>query len=177
MINDKLHTKEALNLFARTVIRKARANKLSTVGQSLEHKVTPHPNSFHLSFKALPYLDYVDRGVGGSKSSFVGLGREFKGERIPRFKDKHPPTKDILAWVRKKRMRLRDKESGEFVKGSQKSLAFLIGRSIFERGLRPSLFFTKPFKEEFKNLPPKLVEAYSLDVEDFIDSTFRDHLK
>jgi hypothetical protein len=50
-------------------------------------------------------------------------------------------------------------------------MSYIISNSIFEKGIKPSLFFTKPFEKAFKNLPNELVEAYGLDVEDFLAFT------
>jgi len=41
----------------------------------------------------------------------------------------------------------------------------MIARSVFEKGVKASLFFTKPFEKAFKGLNKDLVEAYKLDVE------------
>ena len=54
---------------------------------------------------------------------------------------------------------------------SYKSTAFLVRNGIFKNGIKPSLFFTKPFEAAFKNLPDELVEAYGLDVEQFLQYT------
>ena len=54
---------------------------------------------------------------------------------------------------------------------SYKSTAFLITRSIYNKGIKPSLFFTKPFEKAFKNLNKDLVEAYKLDVEKLMSET------
>ena len=47
----------------------------------------------------------------------------------------------------------------------------MIARSIFNKGIKPSMFFTKPFKKAFDNLPKDIVEAYKLDVEELIKYT------
>jgi hypothetical protein len=42
-------------------------------------------------------------------------------------------------------------------------LAFLIARSVYRNGIKPSLFFTKPFEAAYKNLPQELIDKYGLD--------------
>jgi hypothetical protein len=42
-------------------------------------------------------------------------------------------------------------------------MKFALARSIFNNGLKKSLFFTKPFEAAYKKLPQELVEAYGLD--------------
>jgi len=44
-------------------------------------------------------------------------------------------------------------------------------RSIYLSGIKPSMFFTKPFEKAFKNLPKELVESFALDVEQLIKTT------
>lgn len=164
---------EALEDFAKRVVSKAKAN-LTRMGKrnrnvlykSLGYDLDVGKNSFSLSFETPPMLEYgifVDSGVSGKKRKY----------NTPySFKNKMPPRKPILDWVNSKRLRLRDKETGKFKKGGQNSLAFLIQRHIYNEGLKPSLFFTKPFKSAFKDLPDELAVAYGLDVEDFIKYTF-----
>ena len=52
---------------------------------------------------------------------------------------------------------------------TRKTLQFLIARSIYQNGLKPSLFFTKPFEKHYKDLPVVLEKAFELDVDEFID--------
>jgi len=47
----------------------------------------------------------------------------------------------------------------------------MIARSIFNNGIKPSLFFTKPFKKAFKNLDKDIVKAFKLDVEQLLETT------
>ena len=54
---------------------------------------------------------------------------------------------------------------------SYKSTAYLIAGGILKNGIKPSLFFTKPFEAAFKNLPDELTQAYGLDVEQFLQYT------
>jgi hypothetical protein len=60
---------------------------------------------------------------------------------------------------------------------SYQSTAFLITRSIYNKGIKPSMFFTKPFEKAFKGLNEELIKAYALDVEKFMATTIKDNLK
>jgi hypothetical protein len=71
-----------------------------------------------------------------------------------------PPAKAFDKWIVRKGLAPRDK-SGKFI--TRKSLGFLIARGVFRNGIKPSLFFTKPFEAAYKNLPQDLVEAYGLE--------------
>ena len=187
MINDKLHTEEALNLFAKLVIRDAKKGlkSFSNLAHSLDKKVLVHPNSFTLIFEAAHYADWHDEGVRGKDPSKVSKNAKIRGQQAPKSQYRFGSGKtknfkgfksNILRWMRGKQLRFRD-EKGRFVIGNQKGMAHVIASNIYWRGLKPSLFFTKPFRKHFEQLTPKLEEAYALDAEAFIETTFRDHLK
>jgi hypothetical protein len=83
-----------------------------------------------------------------------------------------PPIKPLAEWAKSKGIRLRD-DKGKFKKGNYNTIGFLISRSIFRKGIKPSLFFTKPFEQGFKKLPDELIKAYGLDVEEFLKYTIK----
>ena len=64
-------------------------------------------------------------------------------------------------WVVQRRIQFKDRKSGKFM--SYKSTAWLITRSIYSKGIKPSLFFTKPFEAAYKNLPNELIDKYGLE--------------
>ena len=47
----------------------------------------------------------------------------------------------------------------------------MLAQVIKKNGIKPSMFFTKPFKKAFKNLDKDIVTAFRLDVEKLIKST------
>ena len=105
------------------------------------------------------YGVYQDKGVSGVKKKY----------NTPySYTTKMPPPSKMDKWIVKKGIAPRDK-NGKFI--SRKSLQFMIARSIFNNGIKPSLFFTKPFEKAFKNLNKDLVEAYKLDVEQLMKNT------
>jgi hypothetical protein len=109
------------------------------------------PNSFFMEFTMEDYGVFQDAGVSGTKKKY----------NTPySYKSKMPPVKAFDKWIVRKGLAPR-KSGGQFT--SRKSLAFLIARSVFRNGIKPSLFFTKPFEAAYKNLPQELVEAYGLD--------------
>jgi hypothetical protein len=160
--------RKELNKFGKNVVKFSRSNltrKKKNVDKklynSISYTVTIGPNSFGLYFSMEEYGAFQDRGVSGKKRKF---DTPFK------FKNKMPPREPIFQWVKKRGLRMRD-SSGKFTKGSQKSLSFLIQRSIYNKGIKPSLFFTKPFEAAFKSLPDDIVEAYGLDVEKLLKNS------
>lgn len=166
-------TKKSLENFRRQVVKEARKNaqKRSASGslaKSLTSKLNVSKNSFSLDFLMNEYGNFQDQGVKGVKSSAKAPNSPFKfGSGTG---DKGGLRKSLDKWVIRKGIAPRTKE-GKFM--SRKSLTFLIARSIYRTGLKPTLFFTKPFEKNFAKLPDNVIEAYGLDVEDFMEYTLK----
>ena len=160
------NVKEELNRFAKYVISQSRANltrgkknSSKDLYNSLDSEVKVSKNSFELSFLMEDYGLFQDKGVSGVKKKY----------NTPySYTSKMPPPSKMDKWIVKKGIAPRDK-SGKFI--SRKSLQFMIARSIYNNGIKPSLFFTKPFEKAFKGLSKDLVEAYKLDVEQLMKNT------
>lgn len=116
------------------------------------------------------YGMFQDLGVKGANPSLVKGGVQKSPLSKFTFRNKMPPLQPILNWVKIRGLRLRD-EKGRFKRGTQKSLAHIIQKSIYAQGIKPSLFFTKPFVRQFKKLPDEIIEAFGLDLEEFIKFT------
>jgi hypothetical protein len=165
-MQNKEQTYKYLNDFAKYVIQQSRSN-LSKQGKnvdktlynSLDKEIEVSANSFRLSFLMEDYGTFQDQGVSGTKKKY---NTPFS------YKSKRPPLKPITDWVTKRRFQFR-KENGKFM--SYKSTAYLIAGGILKNGIKPSLFFTKPFEKAFERLPDELVEAYGLDLEQFLKYT------
>ena len=154
------NVKDELNRFAKYVISQSRANltrqkknSSKELYNSLDSEVKVSANSFSLSFLMAEYGVYQDKGVSGVKKKY---------NTKYAYTTKMPPPSKMDKWIVKKGIAPRGKD-GKFI--SRKSLQFMIARSIFNNGIKPSLFFTKPFEKAFKGLNKDLVEAYKLDVE------------
>ena len=87
-----------------------------------------------------------------------------------RFKMKRPPRQPLADWAKARNIRLRD-EKGRFKRGNYRTIGFILQKSIYEKGIKASMFFTKPFEKAFKNLPQEVIEAFGLDIEDFLEFT------
>ena len=162
------NVEKELKNFAKYVVTKARINLRGSdknssgkLAKSLDSDVKVSKNSFQLAFMMEDYGVFQDKGVRGKSSSAKAPNSPFKfGSGTGR---KGGLSEGINKWVKRKRFQFRDKKSGRFL--SYDSTAFLISRSIYQKGIAPSLFFTKPFEKAFKGLNKDLVEAYKLDVE------------
>ena len=172
------NTKEELNKFAKYVIKQARTN-LTKEGmnvsndlyKSLDYNLDVGANSFSLEFYMLPYGSYVDKGVRGTKSSYIGTRKSpYSYKNSSKVTGMEYHTGVLADWAKKKRIRLRD-EKGRYKKGNYKSIGFVLARSIKEKGIKPSMFFTKPFEKAFDRLPADLIDRFNLDLDDLLDFT------
>lgn len=76
------------------------------------------------------------------------------------------PQKPLMDWIKKKPLRIRDLETGAFVKATDariKSMAFLISRNAKRKGIKPTNFFTQPFESEYEKLGAALASAVGDD--------------
>jgi hypothetical protein len=168
------NVEKELRNFAKYVVTKSRMNlktsDKNTTGElakSLDSDVKVSKNSFQLTFSMEDYGVFQDKGVRGKTSSTKAPNSPFRfGSGTGK---KGGLTEGINKWVKRRRFQFRDKKTGRFM--SYNSTAFLISRSIYNKGIAPSLFFTKPFEKAFKNLDKDLIEAYKLDVEQLIKTT------
>lgn len=161
-------TYEALEAFRAFVIKQSRSrlskskkNNSKKLYDSIKGYTKANPNSFSLYFEMEDYGAYQDKGVSGTRKKY---NTPFS------YTSKMPPIKPLADWAKSKNIRLRD-AGGKFKKGNYNTIGFLISRSIFRNGIKPSLFFTKPFEQAFEKLPEELLQAYGLDVEDFLQFT------
>lgn len=167
---------KVLDRFKRHVISQSRRNltrlghrATSKLYNSIEGDVKAFPNSIQVLFTMEEYGQFVDQGVKGKTSKLKAPNSPFRfGTGTGK---KGGLTKGIRKWVRVKGLRFKDKETGKTM--TYDSTAYLISRSIYNKGMKPSLFFTKPFESAFKNLPDELAEAYGLEIEDLIKNIIK----
>ncbi len=167
---DKELQLKALEEFRDYVISKAKSNlrnKKSTgnLSQSLSAEVKVMPNSIRFFFEMAEYGFYQDKGVSGTRKKY---DTEFS------YTTKAPPPKAFDKWIVRKGIAPRD-QSGKFL--TRKSLQFALSRYIFVNGIKPSLFFTRPFETAFKNLPDELIEAYGLESEELFDTIMKENFR
>jgi hypothetical protein len=176
MLADK-SLQEELNKFAKYVIQQSRSNLSKSdknvskeLYNSLGYNVEVTSKGAELGFSMEQYGEFQDKGVKGKTSSEKAPNSPFRfGSGTGK---KGGLTNSINKWVKRRGIQFKDRKSGRFL--SYQSTAFLISRSIYQKGIKPSLFFTKPFVAAFKRLPDELIEAYSIGLEkDLIKLTER----
>ena len=142
---------------ARTRLTKGRKNVSKKLYNSLEYKINATEDSISVIFEMEDYGKFQDQGVSGTKQKY---NTPFS------YKSKMPPSKAFSQFVVRKNIKGSRDEKGRFVK--RKTLQYLIARSIFTRGIKPSMFFTKPFNQAFDKLPPELQDKFGIDLENLI---------
>jgi len=172
-------TQKALDIFKGIVLNQSRAilskkgkNVSNELFRSLKGNVKAMPNSIFVDFEMEEYGYYQDRGVKGKTSTYPEIAQYGTLAKFGSGKGKKGGLSGgIKKWVEAKRFQFRNKEIGKFM--SYQSTAYLITRSIWNKGIKPSLFFTKPFERAFKKLPNELIEKFGLDVENFLAYTLK----
>jgi len=173
-----LEVEKTIKRFRDYVIQQSRSN-LSKSGHnntkglynSLKGEIVTDKGFSIVGFSMDDYGMFVDKGVKGKTSSAKAPDSPFKfGSGTGK---KGGLTQGINKWVKQKGFQFRDKKSGKFL--SYDSTAYLITRSIFNKGIKPSLFFTKPFEAGYKKyIDVDLMKAFGQDMETIIDFNLKD---
>lgn len=151
---------------SRSNLSKGRRNVSKDLYNSLNGEIVQENNYAIIGFRMNEYGMYLDQGVKGKKSSAKAPNSPFKFGSNSGVKG--GLTRGIDKWVRARKIQFRDYKTGKFI--SYKSTAYIISRSIYMTGMKPSLFFTKPFEAGYKKyLNKELLKAYGLDIDTLID--------
>jgi len=169
-----MSVKNALDDFGKYIVQQSRTNltkkgkkDTSSLYKSIDYDLKVSKNSFELTFLMEDYGKFVDKGVKGVSSSAKAPTSPFKfGSGTGR---SGGLTNGIKGWTKRKRIQFKDRNSGKFL--SYESTAFLIIRSIYQKGLETTNFFERPFELAFKRLPDNVVEAYGLEVDSLLKTS------
>ena len=152
--------KQALEKYAKYVIQQSRSN-LTKGGNkasgklydSLSYKI----DGTNVKFESEEYGLYQDQGVRGAKSYYADKGTSSSPFK---YTTKMPPSSVFDKWTIKKGIAPRD-EKGRFI--NRKSLNYLLARSIYNKGIRATMFFTKPFERGLDLYGDEIVAGYIED--------------
>jgi len=158
-------TRAALNEFGKYVVQQSRSNltkgkknSSKRLYDSIGYTIVNENGKLSIEFEMEDYGEFQDKGVSGKKRKY----------NTPySYKDKMPPPSALDKWIVRKGLKGTRDEKGKFI--SRKSLQFMIARSIYNNGIKPSLFFTKPFEKAFERLPKELIDKFVLDIEKEFD--------
>ena len=156
---------------SRSNLTKGGKNVSKKLYDSLKGEIVTENGFSIVGFSMDDYGAFQDKGVRGKTSSAKAPNSPFKfGSGTG---PKGGLTQGINKWVRTKGFQFRDKTSGKFM--SYQATAFLITRSIFHKGIKPSLFFTKPFEAGYKKyIDVDLMKAFGQDIETMVDYNLKD---
>ena len=166
---DNENTKRFLTDFKNYVVKESKSNltrlkKSSSkrLYNSIKGNVKVSENSISVDFEMEEYGLFQDKGVSGKKTKY----------KTPySYKSKMLPPSKLDKWIVRKGIAPRN-EKGQLM--TRKSLQFVIARGIYINGIKPSLFFTKPFEKAYKNMPDQLLQKYGLDIDNFLEHTLKD---
>jgi len=155
--------------------RKKKQTKQNTLYKDFDYLVTSDKSSVVLEFefgRANDYWAFVDEGVRGA-GGYKGSGKMRGGKSPFKFSAKMPPRQPLIEWIKNKPIKLRGAKGKFIEKNAQniKSVAYLIQRAIYQRGLQRTQFFSKPFTDELKKETDKIVKAFADDLELAIEQT------
>ena len=152
--------------------KKKKTTSPNTLFNDFDYLVTAKKDSVTLEFEfggAEDYWQFVDEGVRGA-GGYKGKGK-MRGQGSPfKFSNKMPPRGVIDRCIVSKPLKAARKD-GKFIK--RKSLAFLIQRAIYQRGLTRTQFFSKPFTTELKKQTDAIVEAFGEDLEKQLETIIK----
>ncbi len=174
MLMDIKQTTESLKEFAKYVIQQSRSNLTkkkinNTKGlyDSLDYKIKKTNEGIYLDILMDEYGEFVDQGVKGANPNLVKDGEQKAPNSPYKYTNKKPPVNFIRQWAKQRNFRLRD-EKGRFKKGNYEAIGYILQKSIFAQGMKPTFFLTKPFEQAFKRLPKEMEKAFA---KDFINIT------
>lgn len=146
------NTKRALDKFGKYLVKQSRSNLskkkknvTNKLYDSLDYSIRSSNVSFEFDFLMEAYGEWVDKG---------------------RKAGKNPPFSAIRKWVEDRRIQFRSNR-GRFQSYDQ--TAWAVVKKIGRDGIEASNFYSRPFQLGYNKLPNELVEAYALDVEEFIE--------
>jgi hypothetical protein len=173
----------SLEKFANGVAEQAKANLArenknvtGNLSNSIQYEIEVGPNSIALRWlmdELAPYWKFQNYGVQGKTSSNKAPNSPFRFG-LNKSGMRGGLTRAINQWVRARRFQFQSREQG--TKGqflSYDATAFLITRSIYNKGIKTTNFFTKPFQLQFEQLPNEIAQAYALEVADFLRFTLQ----
>lgn len=163
--------RRAIEKYAKYVIKESKLNlkkpkkpfgKATSTSGTLLNSLSYKIKGNNIKFESEFYGQFIDLGVRGSESSYSQTAQaQTKAKEHFKFSSQ-PPSSVFDRWSIQKGIKgVRDPNTGRFIK--RKSLNYLIARSIGKKGIRATLFFTKPFERGFQLFGDDIAEGYIKD--------------
>lgn len=158
--------KKILQEYADYVVKESRSQleKKQSSGKlanSLSYKLRAKGVDFYME----DYGPFINEGVRGADHDYAESKKSpysYKkvGEPFKKGAGVVPPTSAFDKWIVRKGIAPRDKQ-GRFI--TRQSLKFAIARGIYKKGIRASMFFTKPFEKGISKYEARITEAFIED--------------
>ena len=132
---------------SRSMLTKGRHNDSKKLYNSIGFDLKVMRQSFSMSFFMQDYGAYQDEGVRGAYSNKKAPNSPFRFKRNKKISPRH-----FKQWAKKRGIS-----------------PFAVARSVWTKGLKPTMFFTKPFEDAFLRLPEDVIEKFGLDVDEFLE--------
>ena len=177
-------TRDLLNSFAKYVVQQSRSNLTkkeknvsSKLYKSIDYDLDFNfdGSGFILQFFMEEYGSYQDEGVKGKDPSKVSSNAKITGQQAPNSRFRFGSgtsrgtfdrfAKRMSLFAKAKNIRFRQGKTGKFAKGGYDAMGYVIAKNIYSRGIKPSLFFTKPFEKRYRTLPKELQATFINDFE------------
>lgn len=117
---------------------------------------------FYAKGSASKYADFIEQGVSGTRKKY---------DTPYSFRGKFVNIGAIETWIRTKPLRLRDKQ-GRFIEMSDKNIksaAFVMSRSIAQKGIAGIRYFRKGVENALGRMEDEIAEAVADDLTINID--------
>jgi len=180
-------TIEAMNLYAQEVVKRAKrnlkikrkvngkfriANSSGELANGLSYKLVKGKHSLNiLYYSNQKYADFLEEGVKGSTSTYDTAKKSpFK------FKKQNLARGVVEEWIDTKPIKLRDLKTNRFItptEAAKKQAAYLIGKSIANKGIAPRHYFRDAIQETKKRFVMDLANGMIRDT----FTNFKDVLK
>lgn len=148
---------------SRTNLTKGNHNATKELYNSITYTLDEEEKGFLINFLMEEYGAYQDQGVKGVKSNYiVNKKSPFSYKRSSNLIGLEKKTGVFSKFARRVGLQPRDKK-GRY--GSYETMGYILAHSIKNKGIKASMFFTKPFEAAFKRLPKELINDFILDIE------------
>lgn len=147
---------------SRTNLTKGKHNATKELYNSISYFPKKTSQGWNITFDMEEYGMFQDQGVKGVKSNYIENRRSpFSYKASSNLKGVEYHTGVFAKFAKRMGMQPRDKK-GKF--GSYKTMGFILANSIKNKGIKASMFFTRPFIKAFQRYPQEVTEAYVLDL-------------
>tara|TARA_R110002012_G_C11326622_1_gene576499 strand:+ start:54 stop:584 length:531 start_codon:yes stop_codon:yes gene_type:complete len=169
MENKRLYNE--LNKFGKYVVQQSRSNltkekhnATKELYNSIGYFLDQTARGYKLSFEMEDYGMFQDRGVRGVKSYYADratASSPFKYKQSSNLIGLEYHTGVFSKFAKRMGLQPRNKK-GQF--GSYKTMGYILANSIKDKGIKASMFFTKPFEQAFKRLPEDIEKSLIADL-------------